>query len=229
MGTWPVMIDPEVISLERITMPTPSPRRMPSGVRAILAASLAAGTLFLIGCDRDQVSRSAPAPAGPAAPMPMPAPGGMAPSMNGEVAPPPAPTNPLRWKLPKGWTETAGGGMRFATLNPPGPGKVELSVVCLPGEAGGELANVNRWRGQIGLEPLDEKALSASRQNVKSKAGTVSVFDFTSQGQAQSRMITGSLTTKDGNTWFLKLMGDAAPVAKARPDFMRYLETLHLD
>ncbi|BDU71251.1 hypothetical protein [Mesoterricola silvestris] len=203
-------------------MPTPS-LRLPSGA----CAALAAGAILLTGCDRDQVSRSAPVPASPATPMP--APGGMPPAMGGEVAPPPAPSSPLRWTLPKGWTETPGSGMRFATLNPPGPGKIELSVVCLPGQAGGELANVNRWRGQIGLEPMDEKALGTSRQSVKSKAGAVAVFDFTSQGQAQTRMIVGSLTAKDGSTWFLKLVGDVAPVGKAKPDFMRYLETLRLD
>ena len=33
----------------------------------------------------------------------------------------------------------------------------------------------------------------------------------------------------DGSTWFFKLMGDADPVGKAKPAFMKYLETLHLD
>lgn len=192
----------------------------------------AALLLLLAACDRDQVSRSTPAPVPGAAPM-APAAPGMPPAapggMSGEVPPPPAPAHPLKWTLPKGWTETAGGGMRFATLNPPGPGKIEVSVVNLPGPAGGELANVNRWRGQIGLEPMDDKALAAARKTVKSKVGTVSVFDFTSQGQVQTRMIVGSLTDKDGNTWFLKLVGDAAPVAKASPDFTRFLESLRLD
>ena len=57
----------------------------------------------------------------------------------------------------------------------------------------------------------------------------MSVFDFTSEGKEQSRMITGLITTSDNNIWFLKLVGDAAPVGKAKPEFMRYLETLHLD
>jgi hypothetical protein len=149
--------------------------------------------------------------------------------MQGEVPMPPAPVAPIHWTLPKGWTETPGSGMRFATINPPGPGKIELSVVCLPGAAGGELANVNRWRGQIGLDPLDDKALAAARQTVKSKAGPVSVFDFTSSGQAPTRMISGTLTAKDGSSWFLKLVGDAAPVGKAKTDYLRFLETLHLD
>ena len=119
--------------------------------------------------------------------------------------------------------------MRYATLKPPIQGKVEATVVVLPGVAGGELSNVNRWRGQIGLGPIDEKALAAARKPVKSKAGTVSVFDFTSDGQAKTRMVAGLLSTNDGNTWFLKLVGDAAPVGKAEPDFMRIIGSLHLD
>jgi hypothetical protein len=150
--------------------------------------------------------------------------------MAGEVPPPPAPAHAVKWTLPKGWTETPGTGMRFATLTPPAAGgKAEVSVVCLPGAAGGELANVNRWRGQIGLGPLDEKALDASRLKAKSKAGPVAVFDFTSEGAAQTRMVTGSLLTQDGNSWFFKLVGDAPAVGKGRADFMHLLETLRLD
>jgi hypothetical protein len=216
-------------------MSSPSHLRMAFCPPAPFALALAAGILLLLGCDRDQVTRSVPAPAASPAANPAPAgmpggmPGAVPPGMTGDVPPPPAPSNPLKWTLPKGWTSTPGSGMRFATLNPPGPGKVELSVVCLPGSAGGELANVNRWRGQIGLEPIDEKALAAAKKTVKSKAGAVTVFDFTSQGQVQSRMLTGTLTTQDGNSWFLKLVGDAEPVGKARPEFLKFLETLHLD
>lgn len=119
--------------------------------------------------------------------------------------------------------------MRVATLKPPVPGKVEASVVVLPGAAGGELSNVNRWRGQIGLGPIDEKALVAARKPINSKAGAVSVFDFSSEGQTKSRMVAGLISTSDGNTWFLKLVGDAEPVGKAEPDFMRIIGSLHFD
>lgn len=213
--------------------------RLHPGLSAILVLSL-----VIIGCNRDKVTQynvtkdSAPAPA-PQSPMPgMPpagAPGGMGGQIpgggmgSGEVPPPPRPANGLKWTLPKGWTEGSGGGMRFATLKPAVAGKVEVSVVVLPGPAGGELNNVNRWRGQIGLPPIDEAALDAARKTVKSKLGPVSVFDFTSDGQAKSRMVTGLITSADGNTWFLKLTGDADPVGKAKADFMKLLETLRLD
>ena len=144
---------------------------------------------------------------------------------------PPAPTakGALKWSLPKGWSELPGEGMRFATLKTPISGRLEATVVVLPGPAGGELANVNRWRGQIGIPPLDEVGLAKSRVALKTKAGAVNVYDFTSEGQAKSRMVAGYISTPDGNTWFLKMTGDAAPVAKAKPDFMTLLGSLHLD
>jgi hypothetical protein len=162
-------------------------------------------------------------PAMPGGAMPQGMPAGQVPA-----PPKPSPQGALKWTTPKGWTEQQGTGMRFATLVPPGPGKAEMSVIMLPGPAGGELANVNRWRGQIGLPPIDEAALAAARKVVKCKAGNVSVYDFTSEGGVKSRMVVGLLTAPDGNTWFLKLMGEAEAVGKAKPAFMKYLETLHL-
>jgi hypothetical protein len=76
---------------------------------------------------------------------------------------------------------------------------------------------------------MDEAALAKARTQVKSKAGAINVYDFTSDGQAKSRVVAGLIATPDGNTWFLKLTGDATLVAKARPDFMQILGSLHLD
>ena len=189
-----------------------------------------------LGCTRDQV-QSAQVEKNPAADPPPPAepaslpPGHPAMGTHptampaGQVPPPPTPqgSQVLKWTLPKGWTTGQAGGMRFATLKP--AGNAEVSVVMLSGPAGGELANVNRWRSQLGLPPVEEGALAASRQVVKAKAGAISVFELANAG---SRMVVGLLTTADGNTWFLKLMGEDAPVGQAKPDFLKLLGTLTL-
>jgi hypothetical protein len=172
-----------------------------------------------------QVPKEAPggsAPAGMGGAGPSPAGGG---GMQGDVAPPPRPEGGLAWTLPKGWDESLSGGMRYATLKAPQPGKLDISVVVLPGPAGGELANVNRWRGQIGLEPIDEAGLRAARKPVKTKAGEMSLYDFTSGGQVKTRLVAG-LTENRGNTWFFKMVGDAEPAAAARADFIRLLESV---
>ena len=217
----------------RLRSKTPAAELLSFSSKPLIISAISMLVLAL-GCQRDEVThyrvpKESVAPAGmPSAPAGMPPPGMGAP---GDVPPPPRPTGQgaLKWTLPKGWTEGEAGGMRYATLKPPIQGKVEASVVVLPGAAGGELSNVNRWRGQIGLGPLDEKALAVARKTVKSKAGMVSVFDFTSEGQTKTRMVAGLISTSDGNSWFLKLVGDAAPVGKAEPDFMRIIGSLHLD
>lgn len=182
-----------------------------------------------------QAAPSSQDPAAPAqGPKPAGAPASQSPGPVASARDLPAPPKPstqgsLKWTLPKGWSEVPGEGMRFATFKSPVSGRHEATVVVLPGAAGGELANVNRWRGQIGLGPIGEVALAAARQVVKTKAGALNVYDFTSEGQAKSRMVAGLISTPDGNTWFLKLTGDAGPVAKAKPDFMHLLESLRLD
>ncbi len=146
----------------------------------------------------------------------------------GMEAPPRPAGGGLRWTLPAGWTESAGGQMRYATLRAPVTGKLDASVVVLPGPAGGELANVNRWRGQIGLPPLDDAALAKARKIVKTKAGPLKVYDFTSEAEPRSRVVAG-LTEAKGDTWFVKITGDAAAVGAARADFMKLLGSLRFE
>jgi hypothetical protein len=197
-----------------------------SSIRSLVAsASLLA---LALACRQEQVQHyRVPKEAATAAPMGDM--GGMAPGQPDMPEVPKPQAGGLHWSLPKGWSETPGDGMRFATLKTPISGRVEATVVVLPGPAGGELANVNRWRSQIALPPMDEAALAKARTQVKSKAGAINVYDFTSDGQAKSRVVAGLIATPDGNTWFLKLTGDATLVAKARPDFMQILGSLHLD
>jgi hypothetical protein len=67
----------------------------------------------------------------------------------------------IRWKLPGGWTEADGGGeFRFKTISiPTKKDPLELTVSRLPPGGGRILPNVNRWRGQIGRNPISEKEL----------------------------------------------------------------------
>lgn len=53
--------------------------------------------------------------------------------------------------------------MRLATYIAPDPGgPVEVAVTRFGGRVGGALANINRWRAQMGLGPIGEDELGAS-------------------------------------------------------------------
>ncbi len=134
----------------------------------------------------------------------------------------------IAWTLPEGWVEAPATGLRRATLKPPFPGTVEASVVTLQGKAGGELANVNRWRSQLGLSPVAASNLASIRRIVNAPAGPLAVFDFTSENAPKLRLVAACLTRADGSTWFFKLAGNAEPVGQAKPGFLKLLETIHL-
>ncbi len=165
----------------------------------------------------------------PSAPASPPMPGAMPGAMpSGLPAPePPPPGAGVAWALPKGWTQERGSGMRFATIRT--AEGLEISVVTLGGAAGGELANVNRWRGQLGLSPADEASLAKERLVVTSPAGAVGVFDLVGGGAPASRMLAGILAVPDANTWFFKLTGDAKALEGAKAGFVHFLETLRLE
>ncbi len=132
----------------------------------------------------------------------------------------------LHWQTPKGWTELPGSAMRVATFQlPKGPGKAEVTVVALPGDVGGELANVNRWRGQIALPPIAEGELAKGRAVVTSALGPIFVYDYSGTGAKKTRLCAGMVSV-DGTMWFFKLMGDDAAVSAAKPAFLKLLEGL---
>jgi hypothetical protein len=191
--------------------------------RAPIHASIAALLLAAASCHREDAITHFRAPkaveASAARALPSPA--------SVDMPAPRASSDALRWTLPKGWTQKDAGGMRYATLKPP-VNDVDVSVVVLPGPAGGELANVNRWRGQLGLGAIDEAALAAARKTVRTKAGPFAVYDFSSEGEKKSRVIS-ALAVVGGSTWFLKMVGDAGAVGASRADFMRLVEGLRAD
>ena len=183
--------------------------------------------VLVAACGKDEVAHFRVPKSDPGS---TPAPGAMGAPPAAGLPPPPdeSTTGSLRWALPKGWTETrSAGGMRYATIKPTAQGKIEVSVTVFPGPAGGELANVNRWRNQIGLPPVEEAALTKDRKTLKSPAGSVALFDYTGDGKEKTRMVAAILLA-GGNSWFVKMVGDAGPVAASRADFVRLLESLRL-
>ncbi len=194
-------------------------RSLCAGSAALLAV------VALAGCGRSDPPAPTPLPAAAQGPAGPGAPAAAAPSA--PESPAPAGEQGLAWTLPSGWSESRPGGMRYATFKPNVPGTIDGSVIALPGPAGGELANVNRWRGQIGLEPLDQAALAAARKQVQSAAGPVAVFDFASPGDGSKRVIAG-IVMAGGKSWFVKLTGEASAVAAAEPAFAALLASLKL-
>jgi len=129
------------------------------------------------------------------------------------------------WKIPAGWQELPPGQMQLAkyALGAKDAPKAEVSVATIPGDGGGALANVNRWRRQIGLGPIEESALAKETSSLEIGASKALVLDAVSSDKAR-RMVVVSVPVK-GSTWFYKLLGDEAAVAKEKEAFLGFVKS----
>jgi hypothetical protein len=90
---------------------------------------------------------------------------------------------PAAWTVPQDWQPGPESQMRYATFYlGPREHPLELTVFRFGGEAGSVLANVNRWRGQIGLRPIQESELGPISKKLQLACGPVTLVDMTNSG-----------------------------------------------
>jgi hypothetical protein len=135
----------------------------------------------------------------------------------------------LRWTTPVGWEEKIPSDMRVASFAiSQGAQKADVSVVPLPGFAGGELPNVNRWRGQVGLGPVEEGELVKLAETVQLAGDSARLYDFTGKSKdtgAPTRILS-AVQHRSEVAWFFKMTGDDALVQKEKPVFIEFLKTV---
>jgi hypothetical protein len=130
----------------------------------------------------------------------------------------------IKWKMPEGWTEVPPSSMRYASFSASAENgdKIDISVVTFPGEGGSDADNVNRWRGQIGLAPIDAGSVTSQVTPLKTADTTFSTTDIVG---AKARTIA-AWTRHDGRVWFFKATGPNAAVEKEKPNFVKFIESV---
>jgi hypothetical protein len=128
----------------------------------------------------------------------------------------------FQWKVPDAWQILPAGQMQVAKFSVPEKdgAKAEVSVSVFPSDTGGTLANVNRWRRQLGLSEVDEAGLKSCVTGLDVAPGAVLVTLTNEQ-----RQMLGAIVPREGKWWFYKMMGDAPAVASAHEDFVRFVKT----
>ncbi len=201
--------------------------------------SLALLSVCFTGCRKDEivtyrlVKDPAPAPAASPAAAATPAPpaSGLDTSdrtmANTAVATASGPG--LAWDAPASWTAGPERPMRKATFLMPGadgaPG-AELAVTAFPGDVGGNLANINRWRQQLSLAPISETELGATLKHIDVGPLHVDYIEIAGAGTPPATRLLGALVPYAGSTWFFKLTGPADAVAREQAAFLAFLRTL---
>jgi hypothetical protein len=127
-----------------------------------------------------------------------------------------------KWTVPEGWQTVAPGQMQIAKFNVPAvdAAKAEVAVSVFPSDTGGTLANVNRWRKQLGLDEIQEAAL---KEYVRPMEG-VEGAQLVELANGERRMLS-AVVPREGTWWFYKMMGDAPAVNAARDAFVRFAQS----
>ncbi len=175
--------------------------------------------------DSSGASASSPSSSSSATP-PSTAPAATAPpaAMAGPVTPPPA-TGLPEWEVPDGWKPVQASTMRLASFAVGNGG--DLSVVALGPAAGGTLANINRWRGQMGLAPIGAEDIAGNTTKVQLEGDAQAVVaELDGTGATAGRKMLAAIVARPDRTWFYKLTGDAALVSSEHDRFVKFLKSV---
>jgi hypothetical protein len=131
--------------------------------------------------------------------------------INHDQSPANAPASPAPmvdhppWSLPQEWQPVAGSRpMRHSTFFVEiAETPVEIAIAHFPGEVGGVVANLNRWRSQIGLGPIAAADVEALIEHFATSPG-FSGYTAHLQGDTM-HMLVGSIHEEAADrTWFVR-------------------------
>jgi hypothetical protein len=132
----------------------------------------------------------------------------------------------LKYATPPGWKEVRPDRMSVAALQvADGDQLAKITVSPLGGPAGGLGANVNRWRGQIQLEPISEEDVRKQCKQLEIAGKPAQYIDLVgpeNAGRDQKRILAVILTRGD-ETWFFKMIGPAGLVGKQKSAFEAFV------
>lgn len=135
----------------------------------------------------------------------------------------------LDYSLPDGWREQPASGMRVVNLE---FGNTQCFVIQLAGEAGGLAMNLNRWRGEVGLSPLDQTGI-AQLERVSAMGQSTPLLEVTGTYQGMSGptgediRVLGVPIIRATNSLFVKMVGPDTEVLAQRANFLDFVASLH--
>ena len=129
----------------------------------------------------------------------------------------------IKWQMPSGWSEVPASAMRYASFSAgANDNKVDVSIVTFPGEGGSDADNVNRWRQQIGLPPMNPSAVATEIEPLTSEGAPFSIVDIA----GTNARTLAAWTRRDGHVWFFKATGPNAAVEKEKSNFVKFIQSV---
>ena len=129
------------------------------------------------------------------------------------------------WSIPAGWAKLdQQKPMRYATFTAgEGAGKVEVVLSTFPGDVGGLLPNINRWRGQVGLAPIAQDQLAANITPFENPGFTGQTMRL--KGETQHMLGAVIKDVKADRSWFVKITGSPAALDAQEAAFTAFAKS----
>ena len=138
------------------------------------------------------------------------------------------PAGPLSYAVPDGWNDEGPKSMRAVNLM---IGEAQCYVILLGGEAGGLQMNLNRWRGEVGLEPLELSDIE-DLETVSILGTDAPLLDVRGDysgmgdGGGADYRVYGVALIRDTISVFVKMVGPEDEVASQREAFLQFVSSL---
>ena len=129
----------------------------------------------------------------------------------------------MSFEVPAGWVAGKLGPFRKIAWNINHDGKTAEFYISALAAAGSDIGdNVNRWRGQAGLEKLSEQGLSNEVEDM-SIGGKAGGFIECS---GEKKSIIGAIVVNGDTGWFFKLVGDPDAVSHEKDNVRAFLKSV---
>jgi hypothetical protein len=136
----------------------------------------------------------------------------------------------FNYTTPEGWKVGAGNAITKLLLTvADGSRQLKVTVTDLPAAANDLTANVNRWRGQVGLSDATADAIraAATKQPTLGVEATEVVLTGPDGAKPEAQRTIHGLIAVTGETmWFVKLDGPADLAARERDKFLAFAKSL---
>jgi hypothetical protein len=138
----------------------------------------------------------------------------------------------LRFEVPAGWVAgekvVSRGGITlrheaaFSVVD--GERRAEITVDRLP-SGGGLLGNVNRWRQQIGLGPVNDAELQAGVKQLSVGGQSAPYVELIGEKET----VLGLVADRSPEAWYIKFKGDKELAERQKPSFQSFIASIRLD
>lgn len=137
----------------------------------------------------------------------------------------------LHYDKPEGWKEKPDPKrMRLAVFDV-ADGAAEAGIMVLSGEGGGLLANINRWRGQVQLEAIEEEQLRKEVRQLEVAGTAAHYVDLSGPASAERppQRLLGVVLPHGQQTWFFTLKGPPEVVAQQKAAFEALVKSVRFE